>query len=175
MKINKWILGVGAGLIATALLFKANHCVFVTGHSMDPTFHNMQILSYDPNSPITQNCVVVFNRNNETLIKRVAEVPGQFYNMHVEPDGRRWPEYLQEGEYFVEGDNQNSEDSWIYGVVTKDQILGVINNVPIPKSWNIQYYANHNKPQKSILKPTIKLVHNVSSYRAYVADDSEHN
>jgi hypothetical protein len=138
---------------------------------MDPTFHNGQIVSYNPNGQITDNCVVVFQRNNETLIKRVAETPGEFYHLHVEPDGRRWPEYLKQDEYFVEGDNQNSEDSWTYGVITKDQILGVIHNVPIPKDWNLSYYRHKNEHIKSVLKPTIKLRHSLASERLFAMED----
>jgi signal peptidase I len=173
MKISKWILGIGVALISIAVLFKANHCVVVTGYSMSPTFHNLQVLSYNPKGAIVKHCVVVFKRDNETLIKRVAEVPGDFYELHVEPDGRRWPLYLNKDEYFVEGDNQNSEDSWMYGIVTKDQILGVIYNVPMPKDWNQKYFAyRENLHPRSILKPTIKLIRPASYYRIDALQDN---
>lgn len=122
------------------------HPVIVTGSSMEPTYHNGQILRTDSlvtKNTIKRGSVICFKNNNADIIKRVIGLPGdtisfkdgyayvnsikledEFDKMHDFPDDEI---HLAEDEYYVLGDNRNnSTDSRYIGPVRYDCITAVV-------------------------------------------------
>lgn len=116
--------------------------VIVQGTSMEPAFHNNQIVCFTKDiSNLSGGDIVVFNRNNETNIKRITAVPGDFYfessdlrslyfeNFSIFSRDSGMIYMLKKNQYFVEGDNQNgSIDSRVFGPIDKKDILGKYSN-----------------------------------------------
>ena len=122
------------------------HPVIVTGQSMEPTYHNGQILRTD--SLITKNTikrgsVICFKNNNDDIIKRVIGLPGDTISfkdgyvyvnsIKLEDEFDKMNNYpsdeirLKEDEYYVLGDNRNnSTDSRYIGPVRYDSITAVV-------------------------------------------------
>lgn len=116
--------------------------VVVNGDSMVPTLKNKELLllkKYDKN--IERFDIIVFDYNNSKLIKRVIGLPGEtveykdgnlYINGEIVIDNFsnitadfKYIGTIEEDTYFVLGDNRNnSVDSRMIGLVTKDMILG---------------------------------------------------
>ncbi len=125
--------------------------VRVEGESMYPNLNDGEILilkKYD--KAYSRFDVVVFNYKNDKLIKRVIGLPGEkveYKNNKLYIDGKLLKEnfktnsptidfkleeigydVIPDGYYFVMGDNRNnSTDSRIIGLVSKDDIVGSTN------------------------------------------------
>lgn len=120
--------------------------VQVEGRSMVPTLQDNQILllkKYQRN--YKRFDIVVIDDGNEKLIKRIIGLPGETLEVrdnklyingkyvkeefeHDKTDDFIYnkKKKIPEGYYFVMGDNRdNSMDSRVFGVFSKDQILGV--------------------------------------------------
>lgn len=83
----------------------------VSGHSMEPTLKNGQIVWvnqwYYPINKIMVGDTVIFEQNGKELIKRVAKIKGD--------------------QVFVTGDNKNdSQDSRNFGLIEKKKISGKV-------------------------------------------------
>lgn len=114
--------------------------VIVDGDSMQPTYQNQQILLAHRNQLIHRNNIIVFDHDNHTIIKRVIGIPNDVIQMgdgiilingvQVHPytyHGDHQTIHLSQQEYFVIGDNHlNSTDSRHYGVISIQDIVGVI-------------------------------------------------
>jgi signal peptidase I len=117
----------------------------VSGHSMDNTLQNREILilkKYDKN--IKRFDIVVIDINGEKIIKRVIGLPGDkilYKNNKLYINGTYYKEpflvkgtitedykldsTIPKGYYFVLGDNRaNSADSRIIGLISKKEISG---------------------------------------------------
>lgn len=116
----------------------------VSGPSMNDTLKNGQIIllkKYD--KKIERFEIVVFNYNNEKLIKRVIALPGEkieykdnklYINDNLLDDyitigtNDFGPLVLADDEYFVMGDNRGiSKDSRKIGPISKKYIIGTTN------------------------------------------------
>lgn len=119
--------------------------VQVDGNSMYPTLKNNEILllkKYD--QKYKRFDIVVLNYNNSKLIKRIIGLPGEHieykdnklyvngkyikenFKRNTETSDFEIDKKIPKGYYFVMGDNRdNSTDSRIIGVISKDDIEGV--------------------------------------------------
>jgi hypothetical protein len=122
--------------------------MMVIGHSMEPTFRNHQLVVVSKNiDTIEKNDIVVFKLNNEVLVKKVVEVPGDTYwvqykypAVFYEPtsnalcgfiDGPKLhyidKRHILPDEVFVIGENlNNSVDSRDFGPIKIQNIIGKV-------------------------------------------------
>ncbi len=132
-------------LVMTIFLFYNGffHPYFVSGHSMDPTLHNGQVMYMTPvkdNMELLYGDIVVLKYNHTSLIKRVVGLPGdtlvirdgklyvndvidEHYDHFDDPGILSTPVSVGDDAYFVIGDNINhSADSRVIGAVFRKSI-----------------------------------------------------
>ena len=116
-----WLTLLLGAVIIRLFMFSA---VKVSGISMAPTLKDKQIVfvnktAYWGKSP--QNGDIVIARepiDNTQVVKRITGTPGTVLTI----EGKTF--ILQEGEYYVEGDNrENSIDSRVYGPIRLERIV----------------------------------------------------
>ena len=127
--------------IAVILFLVFFKIIIVSGQSMAPTLDDGAILLISKvNSEYLRDDIVVFEKDDTTMIKRVIGVPGdtiELKDKHVYRNNIRLNiDYdvnesvviiLNEEEYFVVGDNYgNSYDSRNYGSINKQSIIGKV-------------------------------------------------
>jgi signal peptidase I len=116
----------------------------ILGSSMEPSFHNHQIIF--PNTKfnkINKNDVIIFHYQNEILIKRVRGIEGDIYlkssqsfgyylvGYNVELPKKTKLKYykiqkIPHNYYFVAGDNNlKSVDSVYFGLISKKDIIAL--------------------------------------------------
>ena len=105
----------------------------VVGHSMDPTYHNGEVVLVNKRfyklSDVKYGDVVVaevnFGDGDEQIIKRVIGKPGDTISCK---DGVSWSYHVADGKLFVMGDNRNnSSDSRVLGALDfKQHIVGKV-------------------------------------------------
>lgn len=138
----------------------------VSGQSMEPSFHNQQMLIVSPLPYLAADPdhgdIIVFRspeKGDLRLIKRIIGVPRDVVELRAQrlyingvlidepyvkevcsatncPD-RFW--FIGDGEYFVMGDNRNnSHDSRAFGAITRERIIGeaLISYWP-PQNWGL--------------------------------------
>ena len=126
--------------------------VNVDGPSMNNTLYNGDIMLLNKvDKNYQRNDIVLFRRNDDSLIKRVIALPGEkvkcvsgiIYVNNEEYDDKYangktedFQEHiLGDNEYFVMGDNRtNSMDSRAFGPIKKDDIKGKTSLVIFPFS-----------------------------------------
>jgi signal peptidase I len=136
-------------LIAILLsVFRPVHTVVVDGESMSPTFHNGQVLLVaSPLFPLRRDTVVTAKVEGDTIIKRVAYLPGEtvklvddakdhtgtlLYDGTTDGFGekmgwRRSDVTVPNQSVFLLGDNPPvSDDSRSFGPVEQAKITGVV-------------------------------------------------
>ncbi len=156
-EILEWALtlaaAVGLALIIRTFVFSP---FIVYGHSMDDTLADKEVMfatKYDYIIGEPQRFDVVICRypdRAEHFVKRVVGLPGDTVAVqdgYLYVNGRRYeetyiahrPNYnaapytLQDGEYFVLGDNRsNSNDSHLIGPIRRDQIIAHVRSVVLP-------------------------------------------
>ncbi len=123
-------------------LFLGNFQIaWVEGTSMAPTLNERQILLIQKTyTNVSTSDIIVFQLGNNLCIKRVIAIEGDLVELRnhcvyineaiirgVSYEGRDCNYPLEEGEYFVLGDNYlNSLDSRVYGPIKSNQIIGVV-------------------------------------------------
>lgn len=147
----KRLMIFGVILFAVLLIIKTYffELVFITGTSMEPTYHSYQFAISNRISPTYERfSVVIVRSNGGNIIKRIIGLPGetvQIKNGAVYINGARiedisceyiefcgiaeQPLNLGNGEYFLLGDNRNDSCDSRYksiGIVTKAQLLGEV-------------------------------------------------
>lgn len=107
------------------LAFLVFQLIFVVGYipttSMEPTIKSQTIiLGMRGNAKLEQGDIVIFKRDGQTMVKRIAACPGdtvyECRGIYLEClgkcDGQSTPIVVPEHSYFMLGDNeQNSHDS----------------------------------------------------------------
>ncbi|MBO4420125.1 MAG: signal peptidase I [Oscillospiraceae bacterium] len=124
-------------ILATALFLWNFRFVRVDGESMAPTLSDGQILLASTHvSELQKDDIVVFEQEGQRCVKRIVAVSGdrvllkdgviyvnETFLPHYEYLGEETAYTLQEGEFFVLGDNtRNSTDSRIFGPIKLEQI-----------------------------------------------------
>lgn len=126
----------------------------VNGASMNNTLYDKDIMVLDKISyrfnKINRFDIVVVNKNNEFIIKRVIGLPGETVSyhdnnlyinnelveenfLHKETDDYYLNQTIPKDYYFVVGDNRpDSLDSRYIGLIKKSEILGKTNLVLFP-------------------------------------------
>ena len=146
---NKNLLKLLIGLaLIIVLYFNPYKVIMVVGNSMYPALKSHQLVLAKKVDKIERGDIVVaYNDARETIIKRVAYLPGEYYQVILEP-GFSEPKMIQDlshpeiifflvdsrcivvdckipkGQYFLLGDNKNnSDDSRRFGTIEKKDIL----------------------------------------------------
>ena len=150
------LIAAGAALAAVAMIQPYRPFV-VSGTSMTPTFQSGQILlaNIHPRN-IERGDVVVFRHDDETMVKRVAYLPGdsiqQFFfakewnvpssklmmksMIRLKIPSRRT--VIPQGHVYVLADNPyGSIDSRTLGPIAASDVLAVLRNVDPTAEWNI--------------------------------------
>lgn len=107
---------------------------------MQPTFFGNSILLFEKNQEnIEKNDIVLVKVDNDTIVKRITGVPGDYVCIATKPPVTyalvsKIPKHvpnsiivfkLSEDEYFLQGDNVGvSYDSREFGMISKSQIIG---------------------------------------------------
>lgn len=149
MRLRVSNVAVALGLFAALQPYRP---VVVKGMSMAPTFRSGEILVGDTRlGKIQRGDVVIFQLNGETMVKRVAFLPGDridAWKIGGQPsyayDSRaarllrranvpRCDQTVPEDFLFVLGDNSRiSLDSRYYGPVPISNVISVLHNIPEP-------------------------------------------
>ena len=146
---NKNLLKLLIGLaLVICLYFNPYKIIMVVGNSMYPTLKSHQLVLAKKVDKIERGDIVVaFNDSREIILKRVAYLPEENYQIIVEP-GFAEPKMVQDlnqselifflvdsrcmvvdckipkGQYFLLGDNKNnSDDSRRFGTIEKKDII----------------------------------------------------
>jgi len=146
---NKNLLKLLIGLaLVICLYFNPYKVIMVVGNSMYPALKSHQLVLAKKVDKIERGDIVVaLNDTRETIIKRVAYLPEESYQIIIEP-GFSEPKMIQDlnaselifflvdsrcivvdckipkGHYFLLGDNKNnSDDSRRFGTIEKKDII----------------------------------------------------
>lgn len=149
---QKWYFKVAAVVIGITLIF--NHfftIVFISGNSMEPSFHDKNVLLGHRQYDLWRFDVVTISSKEAgcILIKRVIGLPGEtieykdnmlFVNGEYQPcvysmgKTEDFSITLGRDEYYCLGDNrENSYDSRKYGPFTEDEIFSKLEYKVYPK------------------------------------------
>ena len=140
------VVAAVAVLIATLVL----PVVQIAGTSMEPTFHEGEIVALVKTSSLEQGDLCAFSYSNKILIKRIIGRPGDYIDMdsdgNVYVNGElldepyvinksigecdiEFPLQVGEKQYFMLGDQRDTSidsRSTVIGCVTEDQLVGKI-------------------------------------------------
>lgn len=141
-KSDRIIIVITTLFCIAVILFLCFFKIFIVkGQSMAPTFDDGAILLISKiNAEYIKNDVIVFDIDNETVIKRVVGVSGDTIELKDKCVYRNGIKLqidcdsdesviieLKQDEYFVVGDNYgNSYDSRNYGCINKQSIIGKV-------------------------------------------------
>lgn len=142
-------------VILSLFVLKYAFCLkVINGSSMFPTYHDGQLITanrFIDQDDVKRNDVVIFypekQKSKTVYVKRVVGLPGetvQIKNGQLYIDGQLYedkfatmddagiadsPITLQDGEFFVLGDNRNnSVDGRFIGPINIDSIIGIVND-----------------------------------------------
>ncbi|MCU0316907.1 MAG: signal peptidase I [Fimbriimonadaceae bacterium] len=111
------------------------HTVQIKGKSMEPTFNSGERLlvtsAYWLVGDIKKNDIIVVNSpSGDSVIKRVYAVGGDtvdFFNAPESWDITQGEYRVPPGTYYIVGDNRpQSEDSRVFGPISRDRVLGKV-------------------------------------------------
>lgn len=144
---------VAATVVAAVAVLQPYRPMVFVGASMSPTYQNLDwAITVPRTKPLQRGDVVVVDIGNETIVKRVAFLPGdRIPQIHI---GNRWMDLVEvkafkhtieknrsefrfrvvpEDQVYLLGDNRiGSIDSRTFGSVSLDQVRRVIVN-PLPR------------------------------------------
>jgi signal peptidase I len=184
---STWMLLAAFAVLAAGYNYSFR-LVRVQGPSMEPTFHNGECLLMRranwPILPLHVGDVVVFRLGPDTLIKRVAALPGDLapiedYGPIKGGDRTRWCTLPGEvfpsavlrpvprGSLYVLGDNaDNSEDSRYFGPVPAAAVIGKVVHwaTPGPPDDAKRIYATI-VPRRSLAVASLPVVRALASPR----------
>lgn len=142
-----WFYVGVAAVCAALLIFRGVfHPVSVSGVSMEPTYHDGDLLQMQVKDfTVTYDSIVIFKADGRRLIKRVVAVDGdtvqitdgvlyvngktedRAFDLIRDPGIASSPYTVPEGCVFVLGDNRNfSRDSRVFGAVPVTNVQGVV-------------------------------------------------
>lgn len=154
--ISRLFFGVLAAVVIVTVSVIMTHFINgagiakVKGHSMQPQLKNGEYALFVEDDNIERfDMVVAHDNNGHKVVKRVIGLPGEdvaIIEGTLYIDGKEYDEtyiddahddyremshrtVLQEGEYFVMGDNRdNSTDSRSLGPIAEDDMIGVVHH-----------------------------------------------
>ena len=153
--LRRQIFFVCVFLVVVAVYVTLFRQVVVNGDSMEPTYHSGQELLAERRNrfspPLRRGDVVVLRKDRDTIIKRVAYLPGDlitntaviaptfanhlddYYEQQPNPDNPRMPRLIVPAGYIVAlGDNRAiSYDSRSFGPVSLREALGRVVAAPL--------------------------------------------
>ncbi len=152
--MNVRLLAAAAAL-PTLVLLQPYRPFVVAGDSMSPTFANGQLLVANVRpQALARGDVVVFRHNGETMVKRIAYLPGDSFErfwfnhdwqvlssgvsrsalIRIGAPRQRWT--VPQGSVYVLGDNPSgSIDSRTFGPVLTKDVLAIVPNVDPAAEW----------------------------------------
>lgn len=141
-KSNRIITSIIIIAFATVILFLTFFkIIIVSGQSMAPTIDDGAILLITKvHSEYYRDDIVIFEKDSETMVKRIIAVSGdtiEIKNKYIYRNGVKLQincdvkqsstVTLKANEYFVVGDNyKNSYDSRNYGCINQQEIIGKV-------------------------------------------------
>lgn len=139
------LIGVVPVFLAVVVILNAFFFspAIVHGPSMEPTFYEEDaVIIYHLNRHFENQDVIIFDRGDALLIKRLIGIPGDHLkvdqtgvylngvNLNVEGYETEYHYYngiIPEGFYFIMGDNHDeSNDSRYFGLVAEEDLLGKV-------------------------------------------------
>ena len=138
------IMTMGITIIACLLLSTVVRTVVVSGQSMEPNYHNREVLLVRMNpdtSKLKYGDIVIAQKSDYELIKRVIGLPGDKLECHDgvlkrngkivkepyirEKQNRDFTATIKKNHVFICGDNRNnSMDSRYFGQINMDRLHG---------------------------------------------------
>ncbi len=151
------LLGAG-GAVAALLALQPFRLFVVDGTSMTPTFASGQILLANARPhDIVRGDVVVFRHEGETMVKRVAYLPGdaiqRFWfvgewkfpstekmrrSMDRQGAKARWDVIPQDSVYVLADNPDGSIDSRTLGPIPKEEVLAIVPNADSSAEWTLE-------------------------------------
>ncbi len=140
---NKYLLTVLLVVLVVCIFSIKFTFVMVAGNSMEPTYHNGNILFAEKNTELSRfNTVIIYTKDNSFIIKRVIGLPGEtveYQDNTLYINGKKIEDnygngttnnfsvVLDKNSYFCLGDNrENSKDSRYFGAFNKDEIFAKV-------------------------------------------------
>lgn len=141
----------GTILLIIIFLFKYNVIKFVSGNSMLPTLHTGNLLVVNPwDKNLYLGDIIIFKKSSRTYVKRIIAMSGYYsydpeYKMFtyftpsqydiIKNDKAMFVNvkfYPMGDAYWVMGDNNESENSEMYGPIQQEEIIGKVISTPPP-------------------------------------------
>lgn len=129
-------------LLITGLLFFRAHLRIVVNISMEPTIHPDDMVYFRKERVVRNSIIIIADPMRGEIIKRVTGIPGDYIvdmvdslvllnqqnaNLNKINNPAFYKSVIPKGYYYVRGDNSNrSYDSRHFGLVSEDQIVGVM-------------------------------------------------
>lgn len=152
------MMAIVSTLVLTFLFTRSYSIIEIQGNSMEPTLANKQVMLVKKNSDIQRGDLIVFERNNEFIVKRVIAKAADIVDVTASGDvylneklldepyveqkeaGHitvKFPQTIKQDQLFVLGDNRkNSLDSRSneMGMISEQEVIGEVIQIVWPLS-----------------------------------------